>query len=218
MEGYGLKLVQVPLQEASKFREHHPFDQPQAIRLAIRPPDNILATPIIQPHSISPRPVEDHFAYHKALLRKHDFVLDYEAASAFNTDLHVTYSWGPPTFSHTQFVHKSGLVLAQILGNEVGDFILLPNRLAASRNSSSSSTKLTDVETIENITKNFKECCRNEEVLRQVYSQAYRPRGVVPSPFASATLAADFDVPPMQLPPHLSQRVQGHRHLLGMIE
>ncbi|KAF2166000.1 hypothetical protein M409DRAFT_55352 [Zasmidium cellare ATCC 36951] len=225
IDGYGLKLIQVPLQEASKFREHHPFDQPQPIRLAVRPPDKILATPIIQPHSVSPRPVEDHFAYHKAILRQHDFALDYEAASEFNTDLQVTYSWGPPTYSHTQFVHKSGLVLAQILSNEVGDFILLPNRLASSRtssastsSSSSTATKLTDVETIESITRSFKDFCRNEEMLKQFFSQADRPKGFAPSPFAGATLAADFDVPPMQLPPHLSHRAQGHRHLLGMIE
>lgn len=172
----------------------------------------------MQPHSIPPRPVKDHFAYHKALLRKHDFVLDYEAASEFNTDVHATYSWGPPTYAHTQFVHKTGLVLAQILGNEVGDFLLLPNRLATNK-TSSSSTKLTDMETIEGITRSFKESCRNEEVLRQIYSQADRPKGVAPSPFASATLAADFDVPPMQLPEHLSHRVQGHhRQWLGMIE
>lgn len=225
VEGYGLRLIQVPLQEASKFREHHPFDQPQPIKLAVRPPDKVMATPIIQPHMSYSRRVEDHFAYHKALLRKHDFALDYEAASEFNTELHVLYSWGPPAYSHTQFVHKSGLVLAQILNNEVGDFILLPNRLATSRTSSASTTtssatttKLTDMEAIENIARTFKEFCRDEEGLRQFFNQTDRPKGVPPSPFVSDTLAADFDVPPMQLPPHLSHRVHGHRHLLGNID
>ncbi|KJX92521.1 vacuolar membrane-associated protein IML1 [Zymoseptoria brevis] len=204
VESYGLRLVQVPLEEASKFREHHPFDQPQPISLAITPPDKFLATPLIEPTTFTPRIVEDRHWYHKALLRKRDFVLDFEAASAFSSALHVRHSWGTPNFAHTQFVHKSGLVLAQVLSDDTGDFLLLPNRLASSRlTGSSANTKQTpeNAETVESIVKGFKTFCHDEEALRSFYSEADKPKpAAAPSPFTHAALAADLDVPPISLP------------------
>ncbi|CAK3870518.1 vacuolar membrane-associated IML1 [Lecanosticta acicola] len=212
VDGYGLKLVQVPLEEASKFREHHPFDQPQPIKLALRPPDkNVLQTPVIEPHNASQRQVEDRLAYYKALLRKLGFAMDNEAASSFKPDLNVTYSYGPPTYTYTQFVHNSGLVLAQITDqSDSSDFLLLPNRLASSRISSSS--KNTEGDLVESIIKDFKAFCRDEVQLKKFYTLLERPRGRTPrsSPFFSPNsqghLAADVDVPPMQLPQHLLHR------------
>lgn len=205
MDGYGLRLIQLPLQEASRFREHHPFDQPLPVTLAVRPPDKNLATPLIEPHTSSPRMVEDRQWYHKSILKKRDFVLDLEAASTFTSKLHVRYSWGAPSYSHTQFVHKSGLVLAQVLADETADFVLLPNRLASNRLSGSAKAAET-TETVESITKGFKAFCRNEEALKSLYSEADRPKLPAPSPLSHAALAPDFDVPPMQLPQHLLQR------------
>lgn len=208
VDGYGLKLVQVPLEEACRFREHHPFDQPQNIKLAARPPDKtVLQTPIIEPHNSSPRNYEDRLAYYKALLRRLDFAMDNEAVNAYKSDLNVTYSYGPPTYTYTQFVHKSGLVLAQIVGQDDSDFLLLPNRLASSRISTSS--KNTEGDMVEKIIKDFKAFCRDEAALRQFYTQLDRPRGRTPrmSPFSPAVHStADFDVPPMQLPQHLLHR------------
>ncbi|KAF7193307.1 Vacuolar membrane-associated protein iml1 [Pseudocercospora fuligena] len=210
VEGYGLRLTQVPLDEASRYREHHPFDQPQSINLVIKPPDKVLATPLLEPHTFSPRMVEDKLAYHKRVLKKMDFVLDYEAANAFTTSLDVMYSFGPPTYSHTQFVHKSGLVLAQIIANEVVgeacDFLLLPNRLAASKLSASS--KHTDTESPENVIKAFKTFCRDEEGLRHFYAEVDKPKPPgAPSPLSNA-FTLDSDVPSLSLPPHLSHRAQ----------
>ncbi|KAI5363079.1 Putative vacuolar membrane-associated protein Iml1 [Septoria linicola] len=204
VEGYGLKLMQVPLQEACKFREHHPYDQPQPVRLAVRPPDKVLATPLMEPHTFSPRMVEDPMAYHKRLLKKLDFVLDYEAANSFTTALDVRYSFGVPSYQYTQFVHKSGLVLAQVLANDIGDFYLLPNRLATSRLTATmrptTETDRPDV-TVDSVQKHFKAFCKNEEALRQFYREADRIRPpVAPSPLSNASVA-DLDVPPMQLPP-----------------
>ncbi|GIZ41646.1 hypothetical protein CKM354_000494500 [Cercospora kikuchii] len=206
VEGYGLKLMQVPLQEACKFREHHPYDQPQPVKLAVRPPDKILATPLMEPHTFSPRTVEDPLAYHKRLLKKLDFVLDYEAASTFTTSINVRYSFGPPSYQYTQFVHKSGLVLAQILANDIGDFYLLPNRLATSKLTSTmrptTEFDRPDV-TVDTVQKHFKAFCKNEEALRQFYNEIDRVRpAVAPSPMSTASSGmADLDVPPMQLPP-----------------
>lgn len=225
VESYGLKLVQVPLQEASKFNSHHPFDQPEPVKLAVRPPEKGLATPLLEPQSTSPKLREGHFAYHKALLRKNDFVLDYEAASAFDTKLHIRYSWGPLRYAYTQFLHRSGLVLAQIIGDaDTTDFLLLPNRVAAPRvagggpgNNSNpgggGSMAPAPAATPEEIIRTFRDFCGDAEQLRRVFSEAMeRRRMPPPSPFTSPALpAADLDVPPMSLPPHVGHSHQHHR-------
>ncbi|EME40916.1 hypothetical protein DOTSEDRAFT_74464 [Dothistroma septosporum NZE10] len=240
VEGYGLKLMQVPLHEACKFREHHPFDQPQPIKLAIMPPTkNVIQTPVMGPYSPSPQSVvEDPVAYHKAILRKLNFVLDTEAARSFTTELDVRYTWGPPSYEYTQFVHKSGLVLAEItcapFGDDSVNFLLLPNRLAANRisgpaksseigpgkhnESAPSKTGITD--TVESIVKEFKQFCHDEEALRHLYEQVNKRKPpAVSSPYSGAGgLGSDLDVPPMSLPPHLHQRAGGHRSLLGGLE
>ncbi|KAF2677146.1 hypothetical protein K458DRAFT_396227 [Lentithecium fluviatile CBS 122367] len=132
VEKYGLKLVEVPIAEASNIIDYHPFRSPYAVNLAVQPPQS-------QPESVydtshfSPQygSRTDKFAYHKALLRKLNFVLDIESADSFPSDVEVTYSWGNPDYKYTQFIHRSGTVLAQITSE--GNFLLLANRLAHNR-------------------------------------------------------------------------------------
>ena len=127
VEKYGLKLVEVPISEASKISEHNPFRSPYKIKLALQPPQAQPERAWDSSH-FSPQSRTDQFAYHKALLRKLDFVLDVEAASSFPSDVEVLYSWGRPEYRYTQFVHRSGTLLAQI--TDEGDLLLLANRLA----------------------------------------------------------------------------------------
>ncbi|RAQ99927.1 intracellular signal transduction [Stemphylium lycopersici] len=131
VEKYGLKLVEVPIAEVADIIDHHPFRSPYTVKLALQPPQ-------VQPEtmwdstSFSPQyPRADKFAYHKALLRKLNFVLDMEAASAYPPDVEVTYSWGSPDYKYTQFIHRSGGLLAQITDD--GNLLLLANRLAHNR-------------------------------------------------------------------------------------
>lgn len=203
-ETHGLRLVQLPLAEARRQPEHHPLEQLVPVKLTVRPPEKPLATPHLDPHSFAPRTADDPLAYQKLLLRKLDFVLDYEAAASFMTKLNVSYSWGRPEYELTQFVHKSGLLLAQISADEHSDFLLLPNRLATQRVSTAG--KSADVETVEGIVRKVKDFCRDEAALKMVFEEANRPRVTVMSPFSNASLAVDNDVPPMQLPPHLNHR------------
>jgi hypothetical protein len=131
VEKYGLKLVEVPIAEVANIVDHHPFRSPYSVKLAIQPPQ---AQPeaVWDSTSFSPQYSKtDKFAYHKALLRKLNFVLDVEAASAFPSDVEVTYSWGKPDYRYTQFIHRSGGLLAQITDD--GNFLLLANRLAHNR-------------------------------------------------------------------------------------
>ncbi|GAB7362656.1 hypothetical protein MBLNU230_g2965t1 [Neophaeotheca triangularis] len=223
VESYGLKLVQVPLMEASRQQEAHPFTNPSYIKLAIPPPQKIPATPHMQPNQppqSPPRTSNDRFAYQKALLRKLDFALDLEAADSFTPALEINYAWSKPDYQYTQYIHKSGLMLAQILNNDDrADFLLLPNRLAPRPNTTNSKTTSNTTPsppTPEDIVHTVRTLCHDKEALRTFYEEASKPKIPAPSPFNPPTArldsAADADIPPMQLPPHLA-----HRGVLGEI-
>lgn len=154
---------------------------------------------------MSPKAADDPNAHHKALLRKMDFVLDREAASSFPRTIEVKYSWGRPEYEHTQFIHKSGLILAQILNDGKHDFLLLPNRLHP--RPPNGHTKKAGKPTPESIAEKFSSFCKDESALNAIYEEVNRPK-VSPSPMANAALAADNDVPPIELPSHLTFRVQ----------
>jgi hypothetical protein len=207
VESHGLKLVQLPIAEASKVHEQYPFDQTISVRLAVRPPDRVLATPQLDPHTFSPRLTEDLNGYHKALLRKMDFVLDLEAASSFPRRVDVRYSWGPPTYELTQFIHKSGLLLAQISNDGKSDFLLLQNRVAT-QTTSPFIPKKGDSTSLERLVQNFNFFCRNQTSLRAFFDEVKKPKQSVSSPISTAALAADSDVPPIELPPHLTHKSQ----------
>lgn len=144
VEKYGLKLIEVPIAEASNIKENHPFRSPYIIKLALQPPQ-------FQPQPETPYetssfsanfPKADKFPYQKALLRKLNFVLDIEAKDSFPTDVEVNYSWGSPDYKHTQFIHRSGVLLAQITPD--GNFLLGANRLAHNRAKDTSRFRPTD--------------------------------------------------------------------------
>ena len=64
-------------------------------------------------------------------MKKHNFVLDVEAAQNFPTNVEVEYSWGRPDYRYTQYIHRSGVVLAQI--TDEGNFLLAANKLYNNR-------------------------------------------------------------------------------------
>jgi hypothetical protein len=125
---YGLKLVEVPIAEADTIRGLHPFRSPYFIKLAVSPPQKKDDSPeYFDVTSFAPQAQTDKFGFHKALLKKLNFVLDVEAASSFPPDVEIVYSWGKNDYRYTQYIHRSGTTLAQI--TEEGDFLLLANRL-----------------------------------------------------------------------------------------
>jgi hypothetical protein len=131
VEKYGLKLVEVPIAEAANIADHHPFRSPYMVKLALQPPHGHPEAMWDSSHFSPQYSKMDRFAYHKALLRKLNFVLDMEAAKSFPSDVEVTYSWGNLDYKYTQFIHRSGGLLVQITDD--GNFLLLANRLAHSR-------------------------------------------------------------------------------------
>lgn len=131
VEKYGLKLVEVPIAEASNITDYHPFRSPYIVRLALQPPTPGSDATWDVSHFAPQYSKTDKFTYHKALLRRLNFVLDIESADSFPSDVEVAYSWGSPDYRYTQFIHKSGTLLVQILHD--GNFALLANRLAHNR-------------------------------------------------------------------------------------
>ena len=135
-ERYGLRLVEAPIGEACSITEIHPFRTPYEIELIAPPPDRQPRT-YFDLNSFAPQsqgsPNSRHY-YQKAIMKKFNFVLDIEAARNFPSNVDVTYSWGRPDYKYTQYIHRSGVVLAQI--TDEGTFLLLANRLYNNRTSS----------------------------------------------------------------------------------
>jgi hypothetical protein len=127
---HGLRLVEVPIAEACSVTDASPFRRSYHIKLALPPPTQRPVT-YFDPHSFTPQTQPGQHYYQKALLRKFDFVLDVEAASNFPSNVDVSYSWGKPDFKYTQYIHRSGMLLAEV--TDEGDFLVLPNRLYSNR-------------------------------------------------------------------------------------
>ncbi|GAP84784.1 putative vacuolar membrane-associated protein iml-1 [Rosellinia necatrix] len=127
---HGLRLVEVPITEACRLNEVNAFRRPYRLKLAIPPPSQ-RPTTYYNPGSFSPQPQPDKHFYQKELLKKFDYVLDYEAATNFPSNVDVTYSWGKPDFTYSQYIHRSGAHLVQITDD--GDFLLAANRLYTNR-------------------------------------------------------------------------------------
>ncbi|KAJ5779232.1 Winged helix-turn-helix transcription repressor DNA-binding [Penicillium paradoxum] len=127
---FGLKLVQVPISEGCAIDKTQPFRKPYRVKLKVPPPKGPLHTVFNNASFAQPGP-PDRLYYQKAILRKFDFVLDFEACSAFPADVEVYYSWGKPDYVYPQFIHRSGCLIAQV--TDEGDFLILANRLVSTR-------------------------------------------------------------------------------------
>lgn len=139
VDKYGLRLVEVPIGEASSITSMHPFRAPYSIKLAQAPPAKQPMS-YIESHSFSlqTKATGKHF-YQKAILKQFNFVLDFEAASDFPSGVDVTYSWGSPDYRYAQYIHRTGVLIAQI--TEDGHFLLLANRLYNNRSAANATSQ-----------------------------------------------------------------------------
>ena len=130
VDRFGLRLVELPLREAVAITKMHPFRAPRLVKLAHYPPGKQPQT-FLDATSFAPQNrIEKHF-YQKAIMKRFNFVLDFEAAKDFPPNVDVTYSWGKPDYQYPQYIHRSGVLLAQITDD--GNFLLLANRLYNNR-------------------------------------------------------------------------------------
>ena len=194
VETYGLRLVEVPIGEASSITSMHPFRAPYLVKLAEHPPPGQPAGAAdTKAFGTDARPANKHF-YQKAILRHLNFVLDFEAATDFSPEVDVTYSWGKPSYRYPQYIHRSGLLIAQI--TDEGHFLLLANRLYNNRSSSVRRKTFedeTDVRTDRSPMSNRANPLRAGDGLTHRSS----PRS---SPYSSPTVRAALDVPNSQTP------------------
>ncbi|KAK2018070.1 domain found in Dishevelled [Colletotrichum eremochloae] len=139
---YGLRLVEVPIREACSITDVNPFRRPYIIKLSVPPPSQQPVT-YYEPNSLAPQTAPGKHFYQKAIMRKLDFVLDMEAASNFPRDVEVSFSWGRPDFKYSQYIHRSGVLLAEITDD--GHFLVLANRLFSNRASAARDKELKDM-------------------------------------------------------------------------
>ena len=124
IERFGLKLVEAYVGQICDIREQNPFQSCYPVRLSVPPP-------VVQ--DLDKRVPEGTLTYNyfeSALLRKFGFVLDIEAASTYPEQIDPIYSYRRAPFKYSQWVHRSGVVFAQVLGG-VNGFLFLTNRLIA---------------------------------------------------------------------------------------
>ncbi|KAH8696113.1 Dishevelled, Egl-10, and Pleckstrin domain protein [Talaromyces proteolyticus] len=136
-EKYGLKLVQVPIAEAAATVKVQTFRKFYRVKLSVVPPSPPVSLPF-GATSFSQQGKPDRHFFQKAILRKFDFVLDFESASSFPPDVEVYYSWGKPDYQYPQYIHRSGCLLAQI--SDEGDLIFLANRLFSTKSAAGRDT------------------------------------------------------------------------------
>jgi hypothetical protein len=124
---YGLRLVQVPMEEISTLPNDNPFVSLVRVQivldpLTLDPADNSPENPLS----------DDPLYYHKYFLHHNGFVLDtVPASSLMKKEVEIQYSWGKPFYNYGQYIHNSGTVLAQIVADN--SFILMINALHVSR-------------------------------------------------------------------------------------
>ncbi|POS85236.1 hypothetical protein EPUL_002045 [Erysiphe pulchra] len=131
---YGLKLVEVPIAEVCSINLVNPFQNPYRIKIQLPPSQQPKACMKI--NSLLSQPLSSldstiRYKYQKAILKKFNFVLDTEAATSFPSNVDVTYSWGKPNYKFSQYIHRSGIVLAQITDDNY--ILLLTNHLLYNR-------------------------------------------------------------------------------------
>lgn len=122
---HSLKLVQVPIEEISQIPESNPFASVVRTKFSVDPE--------IFSSTLDDKPLaENPHYYHEYFLARMGFCRDTGSTSSFLVgDLDILCSWGRPFYNYKQFIHKSGTVLCQILGNK--EFLLMTNSLHVSR-------------------------------------------------------------------------------------
>ncbi|CAG8751026.1 3859_t:CDS:1, partial [Racocetra persica] len=126
---YGLKLVEVPVEQAISLTDNNPFQSPTLIKLSVPPPSLESLGKKLHPL------INQHFYFEKQLIKYFKFILDVEADDAFPKDVEVKYSYSKTPFKYSQYIHRSGVAFIQIC--EEG-YLWMNNRLFTTHNPSSS--------------------------------------------------------------------------------
>lgn len=183
IERYGLKLVEAYVGQICDIREQNPFQSCYPVRLSVAPP-------VVQ--DLDKRVPEGTLTrnyFESALLRKYGFVLDIEAASTYPEQIDPIYSYRRAPFKYSQWVHRTGVVFAQVLGG-INGFLFLTNRLIAPGRMGTSlkSKELRPSALADEIMFKFGDFCSDPEALNAFFKEEMANLAPVPE-----------DPPPFQL-------------------
>ena len=136
-------MVEAYVTQISDIRERNPFQSCFPVRLAVAPPiiaDLAQRVAFLESStSGNTVPVPTYpaqlsgcarFYFEYALLARFGFILDIEANELYPDLVDVVYSYRRSAFTHSQFVHRTGVAFVQVLGGAEG-FLFLTNRLMA---------------------------------------------------------------------------------------
>lgn len=168
---YGLKLVEVPITEICSINSVNPFRNPYRIKIQLPPPSQqpktCMNTDPFSPQAPSSPDSTSRYGYQKAILKRFNFILDTEAATSFPSNVDVTYSWGKPNYKFSQYIHRSGIVLAQITDDNC--ILLLTNHLLYNR--TVPLKEEIELNTPQKIMRDLEHFCHNVKALETFYKE-----------------------------------------------
>lgn len=164
-ERHNLKLVQLPIEEISTLPNDSPFCCLKRAKFSLDP------TEFHKSHTKSAVSFDDPQFYHKKFLQKQGFIIDtVPSSSLMSNEVEIQYSWGKPFYNYGQYIHMSGNIIAQIVGDM--SFVFMVNALNVSKigfTSGVASQYL--VPDADQLLKTLTECIENEEYLFDIFSQ-----------------------------------------------
>lgn len=170
-ERYGLKLVETPWRELCTLPRLNPYHSFVDLKLVVNP---------VQDPEFNETPEfhENKFYYHLHLLRKAGFLLDNRGSNFFQKEnIEIQYSWGLPAFKYAQFIHKTGAYIVEL--RDSGDFFMAPNNVHILRVNTLISAIPEQNSNLKNyvfdsqkVMMDFRELCKNEEYLRNIFREA----------------------------------------------
>ncbi|CAG8809900.1 28141_t:CDS:1, partial [Dentiscutata erythropus] len=158
-EKKGLKLVEVPVEQAMSLTENNPFQSPVAIKLAVQPPTLELPGKKLHP-TINP-----HLYFETQLAKRFKFILDVEADSRFPDDIEIKYSYFKTPYKYSQYIHRSGVAFIQICNPGEG-YLWVNNRLFTTHHNKILSNLQVNPDVL---LREFQSFCENEVELRKFW-------------------------------------------------
>lgn len=153
----------------SDIQERNPFQSCFPLRLAFPPPivpdiDKRLTLASLEVDATS----QYYFEYE--LLKHFGFILDIEAKDLYPKSVDVFYSYRRNAFTHSQFVHRTGVAFVQVIGGSDG-FLFLTNRLMGPgrMGTSSKSRGNRPAAAAETLRLQMHGFCQNQEMLSSFY-------------------------------------------------
>ncbi|KAM0748165.1 hypothetical protein T439DRAFT_349523 [Meredithblackwellia eburnea MCA 4105] len=146
---WGLNLIEVSTRPVEA--THNPFQCASQVRLVVPPPQ--FTNPALHRHH-----------YEAGLLASLDFFLDIGADDTFPDDVDVQYSYRRSSSRRSQYIHRSGTLLASINGGAEG-FTYAPNRIFISH------SQLSNLVSPDKIVHDLVELCQDAGRLTKLWEE-----------------------------------------------